>query len=219
MNNIIKIYYYIIMVTKIVKRTAKQMENDSIKYGAEFLMGEKQQQDADETSGGSFKSMARRIGRKTGISKAVTKTKTQIKKEIADTKRRVKQEIAENKRIVKQQIIDAKLIAKKRLSENEEIDGDGLFKKLKRSARKTTSNIKKSVVKKANQFDSDIKSKNTQRVVGRYARRQGKEGLKYVAREGISTVIDSGLGTMGIPPGLVRWLRTKLCSFQEQIKK
>jgi hypothetical protein len=91
---------------------------------------------------------------------------------------------------------------------NQEFDesGDGLFKKIRRGvskasktldkAVKTVDNakktVKKTVVKKANQFDSDVKSKNTQRVIGRYAKQQGKEGLKYIAREGIAAPISMG---------------------------
>jgi hypothetical protein len=107
--------------------------------------------------------------------------------------------------------------ARKSIANSEqEFDGDGLFKKIRRGVSKASKTLhkgvkivddakttaKKAVVKKANQFDSDIKSKNTQRVVGRYARRQGKEGLKYVAREGIAATVDAGLSTVGVPPGL-----------------
>ena len=43
-------------------------------------------------------------------------------------------------------------------------------------------------------MDSDIKSKNTQRVIGRFARKQGKEVLKGVAREGIAAPITYATG-------------------------
>ena len=57
---------------------------------------------------------------------------------------------------------------------------------------------RKQFLKKAKELDSDIKSKPTQRTIGRFARRQGKEALKDVARQGIAAPITYATGNPAI---------------------
>ena len=79
-----------------------------------------------------------------------------------------------------------------------DIEGGALFKKLGKSIKKGVGKAKKAVSKKAKELDSDIKSKNTQRTIGRFARRQGKEALKDVARQGIAAPITYATGNPAI---------------------
>jgi len=79
---------------------------------------------------------------------------------------------------------------------DEIIEGDGFFKKMSKGIKKgnkaiqnTVKTVKSEVKKAPKTIKAEVNDKGNRKIVGRKAKELGKESLKYVAKEGLKTVI------------------------------
>ena len=98
-----------------------------------------------------------------------------------------------------------------------DIEGGALFKKLSKSINKGVSKAKKTVSKKANDIDHQLKKNVTEKKVKSAAIKTAKAGGKYVAKDlahkAISVPITAGLTYTGVPPPVSKAIGDKASAY------